>query len=67
MNDVIMEERFEKNLCLQIEANRNQEKKTKELMKMNLSKMHAQRKFQKTSWKNIFMLGLLLCESQCKS
>jgi hypothetical protein len=47
MNDIIMEEQFEKNISLQTKGNKNQKKETKEVMKINLKKLHVQRKFWK--------------------
>jgi hypothetical protein len=53
MNDVIMEEQFEKNLIVETKGSRNQKKETKilneikEVMKINIKKLHAQRKFWK--------------------
>jgi Pyruvate/2-oxoacid:ferredoxin oxidoreductase gamma subunit len=62
MNDTIMEEDFEENLNVQIEnptmvneGSKNEEKESEQVMKINLKKLHVQKK--KTYKENIFMLG----------
>jgi ribosomal protein L21 len=54
MNDVIMEEEVEKNLNVQIgnpsvenKRNKNEEKETEEVIKINLKKLHVQKKSSK--------------------
>jgi hypothetical protein len=46
MNDIIMEQ-FEENASVQTKGSKNQKKETKEVMKINLKKLHVQRKFWK--------------------
>ncbi len=47
MNDIIMEAQFEENISVQTKGSKNQKKEIKEIMKMNLKKLHVQRKFWK--------------------
>jgi hypothetical protein len=47
MNDMILEEKFEENASVQTKGSKNQNKETKEVMKINLKKLHVQRKFWK--------------------
>ncbi len=45
MNDVSMEDKFEKNPSAQTKASRIEKVESKELVKMNLKRLHVQRKF----------------------
>ncbi len=47
MNDVVLEEKFEENSSVQMEASRNLENGNEEVINENLKKLHAQRKVWK--------------------
>jgi hypothetical protein len=58
MDDEIMEE----NLNVQIKINKNPKNEKEKQMKINLKKLHAQKKKIATTWNIIFVLEILLCQ-----
>jgi hypothetical protein len=51
MNDVILEDNFEENASVQTKTSRNVEDAFEELMKINLKKLHVQKKCWKPNGK----------------
>jgi hypothetical protein len=51
---------MEENVNVQIKTSKNLENEIKEQMKINLKKLHAQKKLA-TTWNIIFVLEFLLC------
>jgi hypothetical protein len=58
MNDEIMEE----NVSVQTKTNKNPKNAKEEEMKINLKKLHAQKKMLALSWKIVFVLEFLLSQ-----